>query len=239
MPDGSSLRIENDRFGVQRIFDERGNLLAATRWGRNGPEDVAAARLAFFDDRPPRLPKGALWLDLGLTIYDALKDRVENSRPVVTAFIRQYRAQGEGLLPVYVGEIDQREADRACRRYPEVRKQLTEFFVNELPLFPDNSSALGTRVHWKMDEYVRGLGDPDFLSEVTEENGRPAKRRDAGTTFLDVYEKMSPDTVCVYDHKTGSSRLWSGRAKRLANTAARLMGPLVRRIIVIEVRPSL
>ena len=41
MPDGSGLRIENDRTGVQRIFDERGNLLAATRCGRNGPEDVA------------------------------------------------------------------------------------------------------------------------------------------------------------------------------------------------------
>jgi len=73
------------------------------------------------------------------------------------------------------------------------------------------------------------------------ENDRTGVQRifDARGNLLDVYEKMSADTVCVYDHKIGSSRLWPGRAKRLANTAARLMGPLVRRIIVIEVRPAL
>jgi hypothetical protein len=238
-PGGASLLVENDREGTQRIIYGDGNLISSSRWGRNGPEPLAVAESAYFDDRP-KLPKTGpgLALELGLALLGALKERAASSRPVVTSLIRQFSAAGdEGLIPEYIGEIDQDDADRTCRRYPEVRTKLTEFYLRNRPHFEGRPAALGTRVHRDMEKYVTDQDDKHFKAEVIGEVVKPTGHRSPGSTILDIYEKISEDTVCVYDHKTGRNRLDPRRATRLARTAARLMGSGVRRIIVIEVRP--
>jgi hypothetical protein len=79
---------------------------------------------------------------------------------------------------------------------------------------------------------------PDFRAEVsllkTEETRRYGAR---GSIRIDIYEKTTSDTVCVYDIKTGDEGLLWGRSFEIAGRVQRSFG-FARRIIVTEIRPA-
>lgn len=104
MPDGSGLKVENDRFGTQHIFDRQGNLIAATRWSRNGPQAEGVAQEAFFDDRPgkPGIPVPPSIA--ALTLYNWYLSSQNLGGLPVFGFRAAKFIGTEGLLvPTYVG----------------------------------------------------------------------------------------------------------------------------------------
>lgn len=60
---------------------------------------------------------------------------------------------------------------------------------------------------------------------------------DPDSKRVDVYENPHTGTVCVYDIKTGESRLSFARMRELATNVGKLY-PETTRIVVTEVRPT-
>lgn len=239
-PGGVSLVVENDRDGTQRIIDGEGNLISASRWGRNGPEPLAIAEPAYFDDRPktPKTgpgPRGGLLLLFDLFMNLGREDRI----PAIGGKIRDYRrGEGSSSAPLtYVGELEKHEVEAICRRYPEVQAKLTEVAARLRPANDKNPMHFGNLVHWEVANYINDLADRNFRAEVTDVGGRPGQTRYRGSTFLDVYEVVSNELICVYDHKTGNAGLSPARWNRIRETAAR-MNPDAVRILIIELLPE-
>jgi hypothetical protein len=234
MPDGSGLRIETDRTGVQRIFDERGNLLAATRWGRNGPEVVAAARLAGGTielrlPMPPLLP--------ALSLFNKLVAEIPSGQPVLSFRAREFSPTADGRYDVeYVGEITMEQADAACLEYPHIRSAFEYIQEETRRTFSGPGSRFGIEVHQRMKEYINGLKRDDLFAEVSvNQDGANVDYGTAGSSRFDAFELLGADTVCVYDHKTGGAELSLPRAQHLGRLASRRFRS-VRRFIVIEIK---
>lgn len=258
-PDGDRLSVEN-RDGVQRIFDGQGNLLAATRWGANGPEPVvepqlANSRLLLLRPTPPALvppPRPGQVpalppLTLPVIKYLALVAKLQaylfaeiQSGVAVAAFrAREFGPSNDdpyGLT--FVGAIAVAEAIRFCPRYMEVQNKLTEVAQALEPNFTGSPQSFGIKVHQRVAKYVNSLEEEHFKAEASFDlSGKVLTKREAGSTWLDVYEKVSEDTVCVYDHKTGEAGLSGPRYLALGNTAFRYFRG-AKRFIVIELRPG-
>lgn len=238
LPDGAGLHIDNDHFGIQRIRDETGELLSAARWGKHGPEI-----LRDFSRRDPREIAVEAAIRAGIAAWNWLNARsVAGTTPVLVFQPRQFRGSAnEEISLETVGEIERDEADKFCKRYPEVRNKLSDIARQTRVGFTGSAREFGSKVHYRMAKYVNDQGDRNFKAKVTHDESSPRKisrRRTRGSTFLDVYERASRDTVCVYDHKTGRAGLSEKRALRLAATARKIHGG-ASRVVVIEVRPGL
>ena len=192
-----------------------------------------------------KLPGGiGMALRAGIALWNQLGEQVKKGKtPIIVARARVYAPSGEDELVLeLVGEIDRDEADDYCKRYPEVRNQLSEIAKLARMGFKGSERAFGSLVHHRMAKYVNDQRNDDFRAEVTnsldEDDDRTTRRHYKGSTFLDVYERTSQDTVCVYDHKTGRAGISGVRAIKLANTAFNIH-PTAKRILIIEVRPGL
>ncbi len=244
------LSVEN-RDGVQRIFDGEGNLLAATRWGANGPEPVAEPQLANYRlllrqplsvpvPTPPRLTLPAskyLALVAGLQIY--LYAKIQSGVAVAAFRAREFGPSNDDPYGLsFVGAIAVEEAMRFCPRYMEVQNKLTEVANALQPEFTGSPQSFGIEAHRRVAKYVNSQRKPGFKAEASFDfSGTVLKKRERGSTWLDVYEKVSEDTVCVYDRKTGKEGLSGPRYLALGNTAFRYFRG-TRRFIVIELRPG-
>ncbi len=247
LPDGSGIRIENDRFGVQRIFDRQGNLVSATRWGRNGPQDVAVAQQAYFDEDPDQPGSGQITLlptVSALALFNLyLSRRTAGELPVFGFRAAKFEGRKDVLAPTFVGAVAEEDVDFACPRHHEVRK-LTTAFANELRPLGMNPQEFGTAVHTRLKYQIDRRNDPNFKAErsfwkAEYELGKNARLRygQSGTLRIDVLEEVADGTVCVYDIKTGRSGFSLARMKEIAAAVHRNFNN-VRSYIVIEVRPD-
>lgn len=86
--------------------------------------------------------------------------------------------------------------------------------------------------------------DPDFVAEASILKSREAfgakARAEYGTKAtlrIDVLERLSNNTVCVYDIKTGKSGLSPARIREIAQAVYRRYQD-AERFLIIEVRPD-
>ncbi len=245
LPDGSGLKVENDRFGVQRIFDRSGNLLSTARWGRNGPEEIGTAQPAYFDDRPKRyvtipIPQTIAALEL-YRWY--LSSQVSGGLPVLGFRAAKFTGKERGLAPTYVGAVAEEDVDFACPRHQEVRG-LTTAFANELRPLGMSPQVFGTAVHTRLKDEIQERNDPALKTEhsywkAEQELGKEKLPRYGltGTLRVDVLEEVSKNTVCVYDIKTGKSSFSLARMKEIVGSVHRHF-PNSTDFFLIEVRPD-
>jgi hypothetical protein len=91
----------------------------------------------------------------------------------------------------------------------------------------------------QLKQQIDGLNRPDLRAELSVMKGLEEGKGYGmkGTVRVDVYERASEETVCVYDIKTG----WRGLSlPRMAEIAAKVfeMYPETKHIIVTEIRPQ-
>lgn len=145
----------------------------------------------------------------------------------------------------YCGRVSNEQAELACRRLPEVQEMVDRAAnaAGSPDLYPSRA-VYGTAVHGYFKRYMNDRYDPYFKAEesfikLSEEGAAESAVRYGypGSIRVDAYEYREDGTLCVYDLKTGKAGLSDRRAEILANAARLGFGP-VRRILVIEVRPS-
>ena len=247
MPDGSSLRVDNGRDGIQSIDDTHGVLLSASRWGRNGPEPVAVRQAAHHLTMRPAPAFGeaaarAMQQYLGgIALYGQLVQGLVRggSQPVISFRAGEYRPARDGSYSLeFVGEITTEQADEACKKYPEVRSNLTRIAREVRAGFRGSPQQFGTAVHHRMKLYVESKQDSNFVAEQSfdeiDENPRYGKK---GSSRLDIFERVSEDTVCVYDHKTGKAGLTPAQVRKIGKAVTKEFSR-AKRFIIVEVRPG-
>lgn len=127
MPDGSSLGIETGFDGVQRIYGKDGALVAASRWGRYGPEPVAVAQPASHLITPPAGFGGSALqalqhLQAAIALHGQIAQALVQGRPVLSIRAEEYAgSSGRTEALEFVGPVSEEDIDRACPRHGEVR----------------------------------------------------------------------------------------------------------------------
>jgi hypothetical protein len=265
-PEDGSLVVDQDRDGTYRIYGAEGQLIAAARWGPNGPEPVAVPQLAHHltlrpTPMPPPMPglrdgarslgeliqrRAQVWF-LAVQLYTQLAQSQLGGQAIISFRFKAKefggsRAQSQTLE--FVGSASEEDIERVCPSYGEVRNKTTEF-ANELrPLYSGRPQAFGTAVHTVINQYVKDQNRDGFKSEQSitksiQEYGEPARREygEAGTLRVDIYEELTNRTVCVYDIKTGKSGLSWKRIVEIADAVHRLFEHSDR-FLIIEVRPD-
>lgn len=245
MPDGGSLLVDNDRYGVQRIYDADGALISASRWGPNGPEPVAVVQPAHdLTLRVPRaledaVDKVVLSYRLGIALFGQMAQDVLHGQPVISFRAQEFQPASDGSYSLeFVGEITTDQADQVCVKYPEVRAELTRVASELRAGFRGSPQQFGTAVHLRMKEYVNSKEDDNFVAEQSFdlEEGRPRYGK-KGTSRLDILEQISDHTICVYDHKAGKAGISDSQMRKIGSVVAKKFHR-AKRFIIIEVRPG-
>lgn len=128
--------------------------------------------------------------------------------------------------------------DAACRRNGQVEAITNQVArrVRAGGLYR-TAQTYANRVHYEIDQIVKNLADPNFVSEISfDANAMETDYGKAGLIKLDLLERSVPGTTCIYDYKTGNAKLTFERARSLA-TIARKHFPDTVRIIVTQVKP--
>ena len=95
----------------------------------------------------------------------------------------------------------------------------------------------GTKVHKALKDSIDVLDDPNFLAEASAIKSIEAGYGKRGSIRVDVLENVGDGTVCVYDIKTGKSKLTTARMLEIASHVHSLYTG-TKRIRVIETRPK-
>ncbi len=142
--------------------------------------------------------------------------------------------------------LTQEQVAQVCKVLPDVQTWTNEAASELLPERSVLSAKdWGNAVHWAIYERITHLKNvfPTALANVFPEISIDDDRRDSndedgpsygqsGTSRLDVLEKVSATTYCVYDVKTGTSGLERKRLVEILNKLPK--GVLV---YIVEVRP--
>lgn len=101
-----------------------------------------------------------------------------------------------------------------------------------------NATVLGSHIHAEVARTVNEQRDPDFVAElIFSDVNEFGKRIISGSVRADIFERVHPDTACIYDPKTGKKGLTPARAIELSAAAQRAFGS-IKRFIIIQVRPA-
>lgn len=86
---------------------------------------------------------------------------------------------------------------------------------------------------------VDGLQDPDLLTEfsIYKEDVDASRYGLKGSKRIDILERRSDGTICIYDLKTGKYRLTTRRILEIYLNVKAKFGDKGR-VILIEVRPA-
>jgi hypothetical protein len=142
--------------------------------------------------------------------------------------------------------LTQEQVAQVCKVLPDVQTWTNEAATMHLPQRAAMSpTEWGNLVHWAIHKRITDLKKifPTGLANVFPEISIDGDRRDSddedgpsygqpGTSRLDVLEKVSATTYCVYDVKTGTSGLTQKRLLELLDKLPK--GVLV---YIMEVRP--
>ena len=207
-------------------------------------------------------------VESALALYNELSLHNSPEQRAIIAFkARDYvRTEAPVLELLRLGVLTQSEVNLICNQFNTVQK-LTDgaaaaVQAGRLPLDP---GQYGTAVHQLIKEAVNGPKKPkssndarpyptlwaeqSFAKQYEEakkqevSNQSPQKPEDTyysapGSIRVDVYEKVNPKTVCVYDIKTGRSGLTGPHMLEIAIRVARRFDAGAR-IVVMEMRPTL
>ncbi|MGO4403785.1 hypothetical protein AB4Z10_05895 [Bosea sp. RAF48] len=246
LPGGDKISFETtDRTQTIRDGGPDGDLVARTVWTQSGPEPDATVQPAYSKrDAIQTIISGGAALFNWQSPYNS----GDGQQTIMGFNARDYRpgesTSGKVELS-YCGRVSNEQAELACRRLPDVQ-EMADRAANAAgspELYPSRA-IYGSVVHGHFSRYMKDRYDPYFKAEQSfiKENEEGAVESAVrygypGSIRVDAYEYRQDGTLCVYDLKTGNAGLSDRRAEILANAAKMGFGP-VRRILVIEVRPS-
>ena len=166
----------------------------------------------------------------------------QNSQETTAAL--EFRAQE--FLPgakkedpaIGVRNLTRDEVDEACPRHGLVQSITDEAAtrVREEGNYW-GAAVYGTKVHAEIKRQVNNRFDPNFRAEVSTIKSDEVRYGKKESIRIDVLERVGDGTVCVYDIKTGESRLTVARMGEIAANAHKLFVD-TKRILVIETRPK-
>ena len=150
---------------------------------------------------------------------------------------REFRPGLGRKVLAWVGRLSRDQVSEACPRLQLVQA-ITDAAARVVPreAYP-SAWTYGTAVHKLIEQTVNDLHDPELRAEVSGLKSGEAGKWDPGAKRIDVLERASQGTICIYDVKTGSIGLTGKRMAELAWTA-NFVCPDSARLIVIETRPS-
>jgi len=142
--------------------------------------------------------------------------------------------------------LTQEQVAEVCEFLPDVQAQTNEAATENLPQRATMTpTEWGNLVHWAIYKRIDGLKKsfPTAFANVFPEisidgrrleidDPRGPKYGQTGTSRLDVLEKVSATTYCVYDVKTGRSGLTLNRIKEILEKL-----PVGVLVYIMEVRP--
>ena len=142
--------------------------------------------------------------------------------------------------------LTQEQVAQVCKVLPDVQTWTNEAATMHLPQRAAMSpTEWGNLVHWAIYKRITDLKKtiPTALANVFPEISIDGRRLEidhpnrprygqAGTSRLDILEKISATTYCIYDVKTGASGLTPNRMNEILNKL-----PVGVLVYIMEVRP--
>lgn len=206
-------------------------------------------------------------IEWALIEFDRLSEgNTKDSNAILQLKARKYD-KGEEKIWHYdhIDLATESEVKDSCRRLAKVQK-LTDLGAAKAREKGLRGAEFGNSVHKYVDEEIKALKKPDLKSELSfvpvdgadqakdatsnAEASDPGRRRieipktreeekknAPGSIRADVVETVDESTVCLYDIKTGGSRLDFGRMLKIMRHAAGTHRN-ARRFFVIQVKPS-
>ncbi|MDR7036365.1 hypothetical protein J2X36_001103 [Methylobacterium sp. BE186] len=232
-PDGES-RVFETSGDMQTIRDgSSGEILSRTRFTGTGVKPVASVQPAFL----PALPLVVTTtVELAAILATVLSAREGRFGAALGLSANGYAQDGslENAPLVWVRPLTRSELEVACPRAGEVSaladRVAAQLRQSKPLLTPQN---FGNALHYEIANAINSRNDPDFVAEISfDDNGKEADYGDLGSIRLDVLENTKHNTVCVYDHKTGSRGLSASRALWIA-TIVKKRYPHVQQIIIV------
>lgn len=204
----------------------------------NGSGDGEGMRLdqVFLDPRRAVIQRG---MEAALSLFSGLSaSNGEGGQAFIAFNAREFRVGDDHDMPMAaVARLTRDEVDAYCPRFADVQQRTDETYARIAQERPfASASQLGTAVHVSLREQIDKLGDPDYHAEVSRLKSQEAGYGVRGSIRIDALEGVRPETVCVYDIKTGRSGLTPARMFEIAASASRIF-PGTRRLVVTEIRP--
>lgn len=251
--DGSAYVFE-DWGRIQRVY-RNGEPVGTIEWTENGPvqhpllQNVYARR-----PQPGRVGILAAALSLWRALNAARHWSEGGKFAALTFDARALRAGDEkGALPA-AKALTEEEIRNYCKKVDTVQR-LLDAAANDVNALnrPMTPQQYGTKVHVGTARGVSGdsnlraepslrkilQADPS-MTEAQAEKSMEAPYGERGTIRIDVLENVDGRSklICVYDIKTGDTRLTEARIREIARIVA-LRYPGSDRIIIIESRPRI
>ena len=240
--DGRILTVQNAG-PVQTLFDTNGQAISQSIWRADGPEPQDLVQPSFVPALVLAPAAAEATVELGAILFTWLAGQeLLDQKPVIAFNAREYeRDRPKELDMTYVGLRSFRDTKDACPKMEIVQDKANEAAIQANKGGPYKSaSAYGTAVHKILKDDIDKLNDPKLFAEKSllksraDGTGRYAEN---GTIRVDVLEDTENDTVCVYDIKTGKTRLVFGRTAEIASHVFKFRNN-ANRIIVLEMRPA-
>ena len=223
---------------VQTIVDAAtGASIAKTRWTANGAKDLPVVRSVYAN--PLVVEKT---LEAAAALYAALSTQFTKGQTPVAEFAIETatEAGGTGLKVRHVGTPETEEVQKSCPKLPDVQR-MTDRAVAEVKRIDTymTPSQFGTAVHMNLKDQINRLGQPNFRAERSFRKEVSEGEGLSGSVRIDAYELVQPEElVCVYDIKTGNSKLTFSRMEEIARTSLTRFGGNGMRMIILQIRPT-
>lgn len=259
LPDGN-LRTFFNSGNIQKVVDGAGQLISETAWTSGGPQTLAAVprtllQLPLAGAAAAQIARVAVQktIEAGLALYTWLSSRDRSDKVAVYAFrAREFQFES-GLQPVLssVRTLSREEAANFCKFLSKVQEFTDDGVKKAIADGIPRGAVFGTKVHKFIADKINGMGEPDFVAEISVLKSLEAgaslpdladiKNKNYGklnTVRIDGFEYLADlKTVCIYDPKTEKARLTFSRMKELATTA-KLNFPKAIWFVVMETKPS-
>jgi hypothetical protein len=246
---GGELATFQNLDKTQTVLDGKGEVIQVASWTAAGPEpEILRPDLGF--ERPPfgdglALSEAAAAGALMIPLFAWLASTAAPTQSPVLAFrAREFRKPADEIAiePIYVGRLEYEEVERACPGIVDVQGWTNKAAIDAGPIANHASRSIyGTAVHTHLKEIVRSKNNADLKAEnsylKSEEEGYGVP----GTIRIDVLDrrptKAMAGVVCVYDIKTGASRLRKGRSAEIVRNVLNAF-PNAERFLVTEITPA-
>jgi hypothetical protein len=216
---------------------EGGGRFAPEGGSSSGGKNPPQVRLAFAG---PAAAGARATVQLGLMLYTYMSaQNGPDKQAIVTFRARKFEAENGILDLENTQNLDRDEVGNVCPRLDEVQQRTDRAVVSVKATGRALSpQQYGTAVHINLKDQITQLNDPDFLAErsllkADQEAGYGAR----GSIRVDVLEHVGNETVCVYDIKTGQSKLDGPRMREIATNIYKNF-PKTQKIIISEIRPT-
>jgi hypothetical protein len=175
---------------------------------------------------------------LRLGLYNDLSARNgPNQQAVIEFRAAQYRRNAVDVALVAV--LSRSELGNRCP-FREKVQELTDTAAAEVRSsgVPMSPQQFGTAVHTLLKQEIIDFNHPDLNAEVSFLKGKEEGYGVKDTVRIDVLERVTHDTVCIHDIKTGRSPLTLPRMLEMVVNSQKMYKGQIKHFIVTEVRPT-